>query len=538
MEIPRREMLKNSMLLTTGALLLPSGLLSNSIKINDKNKKLHFTPDWNDKGTNLRNTWEGIGNVDQFRWFVRGDMQEQLAQMQKDLNLRHVRAVGMFDDELRVYGIDPTTWREKERKQKYNWQVIDYAIESLLERGINPMITTSFMPGGLASGEQFCFTTKANVTPPKDYKEWSKLVTSTIKHYNDRFGESVVSNWYFEVWNEPNLDAFWKGGDKQEFFKLYQTTYEAIKSVNPNLKIGGPSCARAEWVADFIEFGTKNDCLADYIIAHVYNNDSEFGALSPFDGPQSDKVNQSPNFLPGCVKGTRKLINELGFKGELHFNEWGRSWFPSDSIRESQNEAAFIVKSMAECSQYADYFAYWCISDIYDQLGYGAETFHGNYGMLNLQGLKKPSYKAFQLLGKLGETQVAVTNPTNNVLQSAMASRSKNGYQFMFYSFEKDFVPETLNTTKLKVSFLLPESINLDNITIYQIGKTENNILAEWEKLNKPVYLKKEELTHLLSFNDLQKCSGNYNIENTTSGKILTFETESPGVALVELLNK
>jgi xylan 1,4-beta-xylosidase len=524
-----------SIFVVLGTFLIPFNLFSADTKKNVDPEVLRFAPKWNEEGTTLRHTWEGLGNVDQFRWFIRRDMQDQLQQAHQDLNLKHIRAVGMFDDELRVFALDPQTWREKDRIPRYNWQIVDYVIQSLLDRGINPMITTSFMPEDMASGKQYCFTTRANVTPPKDYKQWTDLISNTVRHFVDRFGENTVKNWYFEVWNEPNLDAFWKDADKKEFFKIYETTYRAIKSVNPTFKVGGPSAARAEWIKEFIEYGRENSCPSDYIIAHVYNNDSENAPLSPFAGSQSDKINQSPNFLPGVVKGTRKLLDDLGYKGELHFNEWGRSWFPVDAIRESQNEAAFIVKSMAECSQYADYFAYWCLSDIYDQMGYGAETFHGNYGMISLDGLKKPSYKAFQLLGKLGDRQVSVNNPNDNVLKNAIATKSKDGYQFLFYAFEKDFIPDSTIVKKITVSILLPNNFNADKIKIYQIGNSENNILYEWKKMNKPAYLKKDELVKLSGHNALQKYEGVLNIENTQEGKVLIFETESPGVAFVEL---
>jgi len=531
------KLLFTGILLTSMVSLSSLQILPGNEQVGSEPATLVFIPQWYSKGNPLRHSWEGMGNVDQFRWMVRGDMQEQLALARKELNILNVRAVGMFDEEMRVFGLDPQTWRtdSKDRKPRYNWQVIDYVIQSLLDRGINPMITTSFTPYAMASGEQYCFTTRANVTPPKDYDQWTDLVTKTVQHFVDRFGENTVKNWYFEVWNEPNLDAFWKGADKQEFFTLWSVTWKAIKMVNPAFKIGGPSAARAEWIKEFIVYGRANNCPPDYIITHVYNNDSPFAALSPFAGPQADKVNDSPNFLPGVVKGTRQLLDSLGFKGELHFNEWGRSWFPSDDIRESQNEAAFIVKSMAECSQYADYFAYWCLSDIYDQLGYGAETFHGNYGMMNLDGLRKPSYKAFQLLGKLGDTQVPITNAANNVMQNAIASKSKNGYQFLFYAMEKDFKPGD-EIRKTKVLVRLPEGADVSKIALYQIGETDNNILTEWKKIGKPAYLKKEQLATLKKSNDLHKMTQKLKVTQTKEGKFLSFEAELPGVVFVDIL--
>jgi|GEM_PF-5245991 len=55
-----------------------------------------LTPAWNNPGQPFRHSWEGLGNIDQFRWFVRADCQEHLAFAHEELGLRHVRAVGMF----------------------------------------------------------------------------------------------------------------------------------------------------------------------------------------------------------------------------------------------------------------------------------------------------------------------------------------------------------------------------------------------------------------------------------------------------------
>lgn len=64
----------------------------------------------------------------------------------------------------------------------------------------------------------------------------------------------------------------------------------------------------------------------DYLITHVYNNDSEGEPLSPFDGPASHKVKDSPHFATGVVRGLRREVDRRGFTGGVHWNKWGRSW--------------------------------------------------------------------------------------------------------------------------------------------------------------------------------------------------------------------
>ena len=115
---------------------------------------------------------------------------------------------------------------------------------------------------------------------------------------------------------------------------------------------------------------------------------------------QRNADSKSPTFARDIIRNVRGLLNRRGFKGELHWNEWGRSFHAVDHHREHPSEAAFIARLLGDVSQEADVFSYWCLSDIYDQVGYGREAFFGGYGLLNLQGLRKPAYHAFELLAK------------------------------------------------------------------------------------------------------------------------------------------
>ena len=131
-------------------------------------RELRLVPAWSQPGTAFRHTWEQVTNVDQFRWMVRGDMQEQLALAQRELGVRHVRAVGMFDDELRVFRPSPASFMGYEPAvPRTNWQTVDYVIDALLERGLNPMFTTSFVPSALTSGPTTVFTTKGHTSPAR-----------------------------------------------------------------------------------------------------------------------------------------------------------------------------------------------------------------------------------------------------------------------------------------------------------------------------------------------------------------------------------
>ena len=529
----RRNWIKTTGMAGTGMLLS-----NNSIRAINHSESLTISikPRWNEKGSSLRHTWAGLGNVDQMRWILRRDMQEQLALCHKEIGLKHVRAVGIFDDEMWVFDKDPANYlnREMRNKKRYNWRVPHYIFDSLVDLGIAPVVTTCFTPREMRTGDKTCFDTRSNITPPRDWKEWEGFVKEFVKDLVDRYGIEVVKNWYFEVWNEPNLGGFWTGG-QEEFFKMFQIVQGAIKSVDASLKVGGPSTAHSVWLGDLINFGSKNSCMPDYIIGHIYNNDSAAGdALSPFDGPQRDKENKSPNFLSGITRGARKLLDEVGFKGEFHMNEWGLSWHPAAPVRETANEAAFIVKTMKEVSQLGDYFAYWCLSDIYNQVGYGREAFHANYGMLSLDGLRKPGYFAHQLLCSLGDIQIPLGDDSD--LQcNAFVTKKGNKITALVYAFDIEYTVDSGVTNK-KVEFYLPEGLTAKTAKITRIDSKENNILKLWKDIGSPAYPKKEQVEWLRKNNGL-KNSGELKIVNDSNGARLVFEMEAPGVVCIEIEN-
>ena len=528
----RRTFIQNSSAVA-GAALLGHPLMA---KAAAKIPEMTIMPDWNSPGKALKHSWEGLGNIDQMRWMTRKDCLEHLELAYKELNMRHVRAVGIHHDDLFPIDIDPKdsmTLAEEDRPLRNNWQIIDYIFDSLADIGMHPMYTTAFTPTPMATTTQSVFRTKCNVSPPKDYKEWAEYIVATLEHFKYRYGKQRMDQWYYEVWNEPNLTAFY-GGDQKEFFKLWKTTYDAIKSVDSDWRIGGPSTARAEWIDDFLKFSKANDCKPDYIIAHCYNNDSEWAALSPFDGLQEDRTNKSPNFLPGVANGVDKLLKEHSFSGEVHWNEWGRSWFPYDAMRETANEAAFIVKSMAEIHDKATYYSYWCLSDIYNQAGYGAETFHGNYGLLSLQGLKKPSYFAHELLGKLGNLQLPHSDKGTDRLNNAFVTKDDKGFQVLLYAYDNDYEVGGASSKK-NVKVLLPAGADNADIRIYEVSKSSNNLVEEWKKQGAPDYLKYGEKEEWRKKNIIQASAAEIDIRKDGKENFLHLELETPGIAMIDI---
>lgn len=481
-----------------------------------------LTPQWNSPTQPFRHTWKRVGNIDQFRWFSRADVLAQLRMARDELGVRHVRAVAMYSPDMRVWETDLADWNKEKRPRQANWQFVDLNIENLLSLGLKPIYTTCFTPNGMSDSAKTCWPDGNSIGLPRDLEQWSEFVSGGIRHHIERYGIEEVRSWYFECWNEPNLDGFFDG-TQGDFFRLWSATWKAVKSVDTSLRFGGPSTARGEWVPEFLDFAIADGTPPDYLITHVYNNDSASQPLSPFDGPASHRVKDSPHFANGVVRGLRAEVDRRGWKGEIHWNEWGRSWFPHDPMKETALEPAFIAKTMCEVSQEADEFAFWCLSDIYDQCGRQSSEFYGNYGMLSLHALRKQAWFAHILLGKLGDASVPVEG-THDLL-GAVATIQDHKPAVLVWSY-----PETIDAPVERVTIHVPWPV--EHAELYRLGAEENNIIADWRRMGSPAYPTPAQIAALRQGNHLQSAT-DLVLEKTESGYSAVFTMERPGVALL-----
>jgi len=484
-----------------------------------------FDAQWTHSGTRLNHSWRPIVNIDQFRWLSRADVLAQLRQAKAELGCQHVRAVAMYSPEMRVWGYDLTEWRlpADQKSPVANWQMVDLTLEALLEIGLKPIYTTCFVPEGMSEDPTRCWPDRNPTGMPRSLDQWSEFVADGLRHHIERFGRDEVRSWYFECWNEPNLRGCFFGGSRDEFFRLWSATWRAIKSVDPELRFGGPSTARGEWMPEFLDFTAHDGTPPDYLVTHVYNNDSETNPVSPFDGPASHHVKDSPHFATGIIRGLRQELDRRGWQGEVHWNEWGRSWFPVDSNRESPLEAAFIVKTMTEASQAADAFAFWCLSDIYDQMGFQRSEFAGHYGMLSLHGLRKPAWFAHELLNRMGDRAVPVTGGDD--LTTCLATRSEDAAKLLISAY-----PAAIGDSPVPVEVKVEIPPETKSVRLFRIGIAENNILNTWHRMGSPASPNAAQLAELRAENHLQESVGAV----TQEGPAAHFKLERPGVALLE----
>ena len=358
--------------------------------------RLTFFCDLAEATTSLPHFWEHTVGSDHSRMALRDDWRRQLKRAHDELGFQYVRFHGLLSDDI------GTVVRDDDELH-YSFFNSDQIFDFLLSIGMKPFVELSFMPGVLASGSRTVFSYEANVTPPRDYKQWATLIGRFASHAGERYGESEVSKWYFEVWNEPNLKKFW-AGSQRDYFKLYRYTAEAIKKISPSLRVGGPATAKSEWIEEFVDFCERNDVPTDFVSTHHYPNDGFERENRENDDTELQLFKSQRGIMREVAQNTRSHARNR----PVYYTEWNSSSNPWDPLHDEPYTAAFIASTIMEANGLVDAYAFWTFSDIFEENYFPSKPFHGGFGLLTLHGIPKPSYRAFELLHQLGDRQSLV----------------------------------------------------------------------------------------------------------------------------------
>ncbi len=321
---------------------------------------------------------------------------QQLRIAVDELGFRYIRFHDIFHDDL-------GTVKVVDGRTIYDWTRIDQLYDAFLAMGLKPFIELGFTPAAMKSSDQTIFYWKGNTSHPEP-KAWSNLIDAFVRHLRARYGEQEVRSWFFELWNEPNLSGFWEGADQQAYFDLYENTYRTIKAIDPQLKVGGPSTAGAAWVPELLRLADTKGIAVDFVTTHTYGVD---GGFLDEDGNDDNKLSTNPDAIVADVRKVRREIEESMTPGlPLYFTEWSASYNPRDPVHDSYISAGYILGKLKGSRDHAQGMSYWTYSDLFEEAGVPPTPFHGGFGLLNREGIRKPAYFAYKYLNLLRGNEV------------------------------------------------------------------------------------------------------------------------------------
>lgn len=246
-----------------------------------------------------------------------------------------------------------------------------------------------------------------NIYPPKDYAKWARICEHVVRHYNEGWADGFRWNIeYWEIWNEPENPAMWQG-TKEQFFELYRVAANHLKSMFPQIKVGGyagcgfytvDDAKRREesafyrsfvtWFEDFCRYVNAPDTKAplDFFSWHLYVSQ---------DWPV-DRIATHADYV-------RKTLDAAGLKEtESIFNEW--NVFRGD--RKDQLEKFENCKTHVGAANTAAAFCVMQNTSIDKAMYYDACPTRVYCGLFTFPGHRTtPCYEAFRAwneLAKLG----------------------------------------------------------------------------------------------------------------------------------------
>jgi len=355
--------------------------------------------------------WEQMFGSGRAVLSLRDSYRRDLREVKGITDLRYVRFHAIFHDEMGVYDEDA------QGNPIYNFSYLDQSYDGLLANGVRPFVELSFMPKKLASKEMLhAFWYKQNIAPPKDYAKWDGLITAFAKHLIERYGIDEVSQWYFEVWNEPNLD-FWGGEPRQSsYWELYDHTARALKAASPRIRVGGPATAQAAWVDAFIQHVSENHVPADFASTHVYGNDKAEDVFGTSEKIPRDRM------VCRAVKKVHDQIQASAMpKLPLIWSEFNASYMNEPAVTDSSYMGPWMADTIRQCDGLVDLMSYWTFSDVFEEQGVVKTPFYGGFGLIAAGGIPKPAFNTFKLLHELGDRRIEVNSDT------ALATRAADG---------------------------------------------------------------------------------------------------------------
>lgn len=429
--------------------------------------------------------WERMFGSGRANLSLRESYRSDLKTVKNITGFQYVRFHAILDDENGVYDEDA------QGRPVYNFSYVDQIYDGLLESGVKPFVELSFMPRKLAANlKPHPFWYKPLPSPPKEPAKWSALIEAFTKHLLDRYGKDEVEQWYFEVWNEPNID-FWDGVPKQQtYLALYDTTAKAIKSVDSDLRVGGPATAQAAWIDVFIAHCTQNHVPFDFVSTHVYGNDTSqdvFGNSTSI--PRRDMVARAAKKVFDQVKASAAPNTPI------IWSEYNATYMTQQEVTDSAFMGPWLANNIRECDGLASIMSYWTFSDVFEEQGVVKTPFYGGYGLIAERGIPKAAFNAFKLLHRLGNRRL----PLNS--DDALVTENADEHIFVAlwnYSEPGQSVPSKTFRLELK-------GTRAKYYQLQYVDPSHGSSLKAWQDLGSPAFLTPGQIQELIKSSRLME---------------------------------
>lgn len=210
---------------------------------------------------------------------------------------------------------------------------------------------------------------------------------------------------------------------------------------------------------ELLAFAAAHQLPVDFVTTHTYGVS---GGFLDEDGKQDTKLLESPDAIVADVRKVRAQIDASAFPGlPLYFTEWSTSYTPRDFVHDSYISAPYILTKLRQVRGLVRGMSYWTYTDLFEEPGPPPTPFHGGFGLMNREGIRKPAWFAYKYLNQLTGHDIPLAD------DNALAARDGDRITVLAWDWQQpvqDVGNRSFYTRKLAATPARPLSLRLANL--------------------------------------------------------------------------
>ena len=447
----------------------------------------------------------------------------------------------------------------------YDFAIVDRIFDTWRQAGAEPFVELGFMPKALsANPEPYTLHWPADdgrgwSYPPKDYARWAELVRQLVRHAVERYGQSEVERWRWELWNEP--DIFYWRGTAAEYDKLYDYTTDAVKRALQRAPVGGPATTgpgnakAAAYLAQFLEHCARGvnavtgerGAPLDFISYHAKGSPEVVaGNVRMGLGKELvdvarglEIIHQFPEFRALPI-----ILSEADPEGcaACSARQYPRNVYRNGTLYPSYTAAALhgIIQLAGRHNANLAGMLTWAFE-------FEGQPYFDGFRTLATNGIDKPVLNLFRMAGLLAGDRVKVESAgaagLDAILQSGvrgapdidgLATRSAHDVAVLVWNYHDDDLPAEVAPVHLSVSGL-PAAAGRVLIQHYRVDDDHSNAYTAWQRMGSPAEPSPEQYAQLEAAGQLQLLNSPAWLQARNGQLAVDFQLPRHAVSLVRI---
>ncbi|GAC1514296.1 MAG: beta-xylosidase [Gemmatimonadaceae bacterium] len=445
----------------------------------------------------------------------------------------------------------------------YDWSVVDRIFATYIARGVKPYAQIGFMPQALSvhpepyqhawrPGLPYDDVFTGWAYPPKDYTQWGELVYQWVKHCVATFGRAEVEQWYWEVWNEPNI-GYWRG-TPDEFHKLHDHAVAAVRRALPTARVGGPDVAGSggAFMQSFLEhalrgrnhatgtIGTPLDFVSFHakgspsfvdghvrmgIAAQLRTIDQGFARIAAFPELRATPIVIGESDPDGCAACQGR---QLGYRNGTMYASYTAAVFARKHLL-AEKHGVNLVGALTWAFEFED------------------QPYFAGFRALATNGIDLPVLNVFRMMAQVTGQRLPVESSSDAGVEAimrdgvraapdvaALASLSPGKLAVLVWHYHDDDVPGP--TARIQLTLVgLPRSVTEARLSHYRIDDAHSNAYALWTRLGSPTAPTRQQYAQLEAAGQLQALAPPTTTHVDRQSATLSIDLPRQAVSLVVL---